>query len=305
MRGLIVIALVLYAAAMNAQQLPVYSGYVHNPYVLNPAVTGYDNYMDFSLHVKKQWVGLENAPFNQILTVHSSINQSNIGFGGGVYNDQLGTIRNQGFLFSGAYHLPVGESARLGMGISGSFNYYRIDQSKLIVQDQQDLLLTVNPNTGLVPDFSFGWLLHRDDYYFGVSFQNVLETSKPIGSLALSNLRHVNVMGQWFTQVSDAIGLAPAAYISYVQGFPLFADFRIVADYYQIFDFEIGIKSTKDLVFGVGMEVIEDLRINYIYDLVLGGIGGNAGSHELVLSYNFYYNPAYKRSKPRYKWIRK
>ena len=78
------------------QQLPVHSSWQHNPYLLNPAVTGYDMFMDFSLQGKKQWAGFKDGPLNQELSLHSSINELALGVGGHFFNDQLGTIKRSG-----------------------------------------------------------------------------------------------------------------------------------------------------------------------------------------------------------------
>jgi len=290
----------------HAQQLPVYSGYLHNPYLINPAVTGYDLYMDISLQAKKQWAGLDAGPFNQIITVHSSINENNYGFGGGIFDDELGTLRNSGFLASGAYHLMVGEETKLGFGVTGRFNFYSINQAKLIVQDNNDLLLMTNPKSGLTPDLSFGFLLHRYDYFIGISLQNVLASNANLGGFSLYDIRHFNFLARWSLQLNESIGLTPGVYVSYINGFSVYGDIRLLMDYEEKFVFELGFKTNLDLVLGIGMEIIEDLKVNYNYDLVLSGMSGSTwGSHELVISYDFYYNPAYKVSKPRYKWIRK
>ena len=44
------------------QQLPIYSQYLYNKYLLNPAVAGSDGYTSVSLTAREQWVGYSGAP---------------------------------------------------------------------------------------------------------------------------------------------------------------------------------------------------------------------------------------------------
>ena len=61
-RGLIIIAAVMLAAGLDAQQLPVYSQYIFNKYLINPAVAGADGYTSINLTTRQQWAGYKGAP---------------------------------------------------------------------------------------------------------------------------------------------------------------------------------------------------------------------------------------------------
>ena len=45
-----------------AQQLPLYSQYLYNKFLINPAVAGSDGYTSLNLTARKQWVGLSGSP---------------------------------------------------------------------------------------------------------------------------------------------------------------------------------------------------------------------------------------------------
>ena len=59
--------------SLLAQQKPHYSQYVLNQYILNPALTGIENYVDVKFSHRHQWVGLEGAPVTTYATVHGAI----------------------------------------------------------------------------------------------------------------------------------------------------------------------------------------------------------------------------------------
>src|SRR6202012_6107335 len=55
------------------QQLPQYTQYVFNNYLLNPAVSGIENYTDAKVGYRSQSTGLEGAPVTSYLSVNLPI----------------------------------------------------------------------------------------------------------------------------------------------------------------------------------------------------------------------------------------
>src|SRR6267154_3046411 len=56
-----------------AQQKPHYTQYILNPYIINPAITGIENYTDMKFSIRNQWVGLNGAPKSVYFTIHSPL----------------------------------------------------------------------------------------------------------------------------------------------------------------------------------------------------------------------------------------
>src|SRR5581483_7837677 len=51
-----------------AQQKPQYTQYVLNNMLINPAVTGIENYIDVKTGYRSQWTGLQGAPVTSYIT---------------------------------------------------------------------------------------------------------------------------------------------------------------------------------------------------------------------------------------------
>src|ERR1044071_10331828 len=66
---------VVYIQAAFAQQKPHYTQYILNQYILNPALTGIENYTDVKLSHRHQWAGLQDAPVTSYLTIHTPLNK--------------------------------------------------------------------------------------------------------------------------------------------------------------------------------------------------------------------------------------
>src|SRR4030066_64637 len=61
-RLLISILLIFIAFPGRGQQMPLYSQYMMNGYLINPAIAGSDGYTSFNLTAREQWLGFQNAP---------------------------------------------------------------------------------------------------------------------------------------------------------------------------------------------------------------------------------------------------
>src|SRR6201996_9660013 len=71
----LLILLVCSVRISMAQQLPQYTQYVFNNFLLNPAVAGIENYTDAKLGYRSQWTGLEGAPVTSFISVNAPLGQ--------------------------------------------------------------------------------------------------------------------------------------------------------------------------------------------------------------------------------------
>ena len=68
------------------QQTALNSQYLYNDFAINPAVAGSKNYSPLSLNVRRQWLGIDEAPVTQNLMLHGFLGQ-NTGGGFHFFND--------------------------------------------------------------------------------------------------------------------------------------------------------------------------------------------------------------------------
>src|SRR5687768_12362974 len=61
-----------------AQQKPHYTQYVLNNYIVNPALSGIENYVDIKLSARDQWVGLNGAPKTSYITIQGPIGKKDL-----------------------------------------------------------------------------------------------------------------------------------------------------------------------------------------------------------------------------------
>ncbi|KKK63584.1 hypothetical protein LCGC14_2992820, partial [marine sediment metagenome] len=57
----------------RSQQLPVYSQYMMNKFLINPAVAGSEGYTAFNLTTRKQWAGVKEAPLTFAVSAQTRV----------------------------------------------------------------------------------------------------------------------------------------------------------------------------------------------------------------------------------------
>jgi len=98
MRKSIIIVLLFLCAKVSAQEfnLPEYVNHMaDNPFLISPAYAGIGSSLQIRLNGVAQWVGVENSPNTQSVTVESRFADT---FGGGLtlFNDSNGFTSQQG-----------------------------------------------------------------------------------------------------------------------------------------------------------------------------------------------------------------
>lgn len=203
---LILIALV--PALALAQAKPSYTQYVLNNYILNPAVTGIENYTDIKISNRNQWTGLPGAPVSTYLTMHTPIGKSDLrtsatsnavpgenprgkqyweaytapeahhGVGLTVMNDQAGYINRWSLAASYAYHKPLGLKTTLAAGFNAGINSVNLDRSKIQWADLDPNDPAIGYASGelkrIKPEVGAGLWLYSDKYFAGLSVLNIV-----------------------------------------------------------------------------------------------------------------------------------
>ena len=97
--GLIV---VLISNVGQAQQDPMFTKYMFNTLIFNPAYAGSKEHMSMTLLHRDQWIGLsEGRPTTQTLTLHSPIKGNRIGVGGSLLHDDIGPTKEINWITPG------------------------------------------------------------------------------------------------------------------------------------------------------------------------------------------------------------
>ena len=209
-RKLLIIPVLLLCLQVMGQQRPHYTQYILNNYILNPALSGIENYTDVKISTRDQWVGLKGAPKTSYFSIQAPIGKNDYrttstsfqvpgqnprgryywenytaaephhGIGLTVVNDRTGSFNRFTANATYAYHLGLSPTTNLSAGFSAGITNVSIDKHK---QDFNGIGDPYDPATGAAisgelnrirPDLGVGLWLYSKNFFLGFSAQQII-----------------------------------------------------------------------------------------------------------------------------------
>lgn len=295
---LVILLIVLSFSKLDAQQLPQYSNYMINDFVMNPAIAGNTSYFEGKSNNRYQWVGLTDAPRTYILSVHGPTKAYNMGLGGILFTDIVGPTRRTGFYLSYAYHLKVSEKIKVSMGISGGVLQFLVDGSKINLHTPNDIAISSGIQSVVIPDFGAGVYAYSTDHkwYVGVSVPQVLQNQIRFFDYKTSSLNklatHVYSTAGYKFNVGDNFKIEPSFCIKYVKPAPLQFDLGLRAIYKDKIWIGSAFRYLDAVSAMIGYTMQENLTFAYSYDFTTTAIKKySTGTHELMIGIKFHRLP--------------
>ncbi|MFV0555446.1 MAG: type IX secretion system membrane protein PorP/SprF [Mangrovibacterium sp.] len=289
----------------RAQQDPLYTQYMFNIQLVNPAYVGTWDGIGVTALTRNQWLGVDKAPTTNTLSFQAPMKNDNMAFGASVMDDRFGNINRLAVYADYSYMLQLNDrGTKLRLGLKAGFSNYFNDLGAHKVQDVDDPAFQGLIEQSFMPNFGFGVFLYDDLYYFGASIPKMIEhnvendTNKDWN--IQSDLRHWTFMGGYVFTLTDEFKFKPSTAVRMVAGAPLNVDFN--ANFLIKEKFWFGGMYRLDAGFGANLQFIidEKLRVGYSIDFSNKGIYANSmGVHELMVSYelnvtkNIYRSPRY------------
>lgn len=273
-----------------AQQDAQYTQYMYNTINVNPAYAGSRGALSFFALHRTQWVGLDGAPVTNSISVNTPFNNSNLGIGLSIVNDEIGPSTSNSISTDLSYTIPVSESYKLSVGIKGTINLFNIDINKLNPGDQTDDQFQ-NFSNELSPNIGAGIYLHSQKAYIGFSIPNFIETNAYNDNEVAIYKEKINyyLIGGYVFELSPSVKFKPAFITKIVEGTPLQLD--ISANFMLIDRVTVGLDYRWSAAMSalVGFQVSDAFYLGYSYDFETTALNNyNSGSHELFLRYEIF-----------------
>jgi len=303
-RTVIILLITMLGFGAFAQQDALFSQYMFNKLIINPAYAGSRDGLSMTLVGRRQWVGIDGGPQTLTFSIQSPLRNDRIGLGFYCYTDALGPFQASGAIGTFAYRIKLG-NGDLAFGIQAGIKHTSYDRSKMTVPDDNDALLNAQFSKQTIPDANFGIYYHTDRFYAGVSSKHLFEQEygyieKSADESVYGTLfRHFYGMAGVAIPLSDRLVFRPSTLIKYTQNAPVQADINASFLISDVLWLGVSYRTQRAVVFIAEVVIAERLRIGYSYDMYLNEIQQhNQGSHEVVLEYNL---PHKKRMlTPRY-----
>jgi type IX secretion system PorP/SprF family membrane protein len=281
-------------ATIDAQQLPIYSNYTINNYILNPAAGGVNPYFEGFSDNRYQWSGITDAPRTYILSVDGPTKSLNVGLGGMVFTDIVGPTRRTGFYLSYAYHFKVQEKINVSLGLSAGLLQFMVDASKITLRDLNDVVISNGVQSMLTPDFGAGIYAYSTDkkWYAGASipqlFENRVSFAETTTSATSKLATHFYVTGGYKYDLNNDFKLEPTLMINYVKPAPIQFDLDIRAIYQEKMWVGVGYRYLDAVSIKIGYIMQENLTFAYAYDLSTSDIRKySSGTNEIMIGIKF------------------
>ena len=196
--------LLLMSFSAKGQQMPQFSQYHFNNYLINSAVAGTHNYLQVRAFSRMQWIGIPNSPQTYSVSFYGPTKEKDMGYGGYIYGDYTGPTSKLVFKGSYAYNIPITSSIRISGGLSIGGMQYKIDGSSFgdspILDDDPSIDRSVRST--FTPDASAGIYVYSTYFFAGISahqlFGNQLKsiTAKNDSAKGVNRLKqHFYLMG--------------------------------------------------------------------------------------------------------------
>ncbi len=292
---------------VNAQQLPVYSQYTFNHFLLNPAAAGADRFTTLTITNRNQWVGVEGAPRKYSASIQSRIMRQKplfkntkmkkrnkhrfysgrIGLGLNIQNFHAGQIDQTGVQFTYAYHYTLKRKSQLSIGISPGFYMYKINTNNMELIDLANDPIYNNKISFFIPDANIGIYYSDHNKYIGLSALQLFQAAVNFGIYENENFRiyrqYYLAGGYKFSLYSGDV-IEPSFYIKSSDQLNLQMDVSLKYIYDSKFWIGFGYRSGSTFIVSTGI-CINSLYFGYAFDFSPKGIlNSSYGSHEIMLS---------------------
>jgi type IX secretion system PorP/SprF family membrane protein len=322
-RVVLVIMVVIASVQAMAQQKPHYTQYILNQYIVNPALTGIENYIDLKGSHRHQWVGIQDAPVTTYLTLHGPIGKKDFrttatsydipgenprgerywetytapephhGIGMQIINDVTGPLSNLSAFATYAYHIGLSPRTSLSGGFGVGINKVSLDRSKLDYGD-----VTVDPavfSSGVLNktrlDINAGLYLYSADYFIGLSAQQIVPQQIDFSNGYIrpkdgKTVPHIFATAGYRFLVGYDFNFIPSIMFKYVTPAPLQVEINGKLQYRDLAWVGVGYRHKDGFSGMLGLNVSNTFNVGYAYDYTTSRINNfSKGTHEIVVGF--------------------
>ena len=156
---------------------PVFSQYLQNGLMINPAYTGSRGALSGFLSYRMQWMGTKGSPVLQSVSLHTPMKNDKVALGIMARFMHFGFTKSTSIYTSYAYHIRVG-NGKLSFGLKGGVDLSNTDYSGILLTNSGDPVFAINDKPYVLPNFGSGIYYFSDKLFAGVSVPSFLSYRK-------------------------------------------------------------------------------------------------------------------------------
>jgi type IX secretion system PorP/SprF family membrane protein len=276
-----------------SQQDPMYTSYMNDPILINPAYAGSRGDLSINGVFRKQWVGLEWQPTTTAITINSPFLKQKVGIGFSILNDQIGPMKQSGIYFDYAYHIHFTNSKNLSFGLKAGFNNVSLNIKDLTTTEWDEYVQGNIQPSRFLPNFGIGAYYFTNFYYVGFSIpmlvKNSLEDkSNTLEIVGKEDRTYILTGGLLFDIIPPLIKFKPTFLARAIFGAPPSVEVSATVIIYDRVWFGLLYRFGDAIAASARVQINNQLQIGYSYDLTSSQLRPyNKGTHEIMINYVF------------------
>jgi type IX secretion system PorP/SprF family membrane protein len=322
MKRLLVISGLMLSVFSNAQQIPQYSQYLRNQYMVNPGAAGVYDFVDVTMSGRWQWAGFGDEPRTAYLSVTSPLTRNpkpkynpalriangpvrnpeiktgklKHAVGGQLLADQYGAFRTMQVAGTYALHLPVSRKFNLSFGARlGMSNHAFLSEKAQVLNmidagyggvDNAYNNFASNNASKWIFDLGAGFYLYSKNVFVGLAADQLTKDLVEFGSgtANFNNQMHFNATAGVKLPLNDNLTLTPAVLAKMMSPAPLSVEGTLQLEYKEWLWAGVSYRHTDAVVGMLGLNINERFKFGYSYDFSLSRFNDfTGGGHEIVL----------------------
>ena len=319
MKKYILFLTILISTKVFAQQRPQYTQYIFNQYLLNPALSGIENYIDFKAGYRKQWTGLAGSPETSFVSANWALGDNHLwsnaltsfpeqtgdpmdrnytqnytaspahhGVGVTAVLDKAGPISRLDANLTYAYHLQLNDKYNLSAGVAAGISNISLDVNALSFEVNNDPAVARTITNQTKPDLSVGVWLYGARLFAGVSVQQILSQGLSFSDVNNSNqgklTPHYFVTAGYKLILNEDIAAIPSFMVKYTEPTPASVDLNLKMAFKDRIWLGGSFRRNDSFSAMAGFNVSKLLNLTYSYDFTTSDLNQvSNGSHEIVL----------------------
>ena len=287
-----------------SQQYPVFTQYMFNGLVINPAYTGSHESMAFTAATRSQWTDLEGAPQTEIFTVHSPIKFSRSSVGMFLTLDQLGPSRQYMVYGTYAYRFPISNKGKIALGSQIGVTYYETNYQDLNIVTRDNITDPTfqENNQRYLPNVGLGVYYYDDRLYVGLSTPGLIgnKFNKDNYLELATQKRHYFLTAGYVFALNQNLKLKPNLLMKWVENgaFQYTINTNLLIKQVIWVGLSYSMDDSVDALFG--WNINERFAVGYSYGYPVNALQSFiTGTHELSINYRLKRDRNIIRS-PRY-----
>lgn len=285
-----------FSAGVFAQQDPMYSQYVFNGLLINPAYAGSREVLSATALYRNQWINIPGAPKTGNFSLDTPVKNQKVGLGVNMIFDKIGVTSHSGIYGIYSYKVNFAEGL-LSFGMQAGVDFYNSNNSQVQYSENNSQVdpAFVSDYHRILPNFSFGMYYHNERFYLGMSTMNLLGHAIQNEIYPnMSNDLNINIVSHFYLNtgylfdVNKDIQFQPSFLLKFVPGAPVEADLNAVFMFFDLLSLGVSYRTNASINVLTQVKISKQLSLGYSYEYSTNELSNfTSGSHEIMLRYQF------------------